>query len=114
MNTLKLKLKKIDALKYGIITGTLMAFIVFIMVGIAFLFTSLFGIGAAGSDAYALGAIFGGGIFMLILAPILYFVFGFIFGWISTMVFNFILKKTGGLDIEFEKTGLDLQQIGNE
>ncbi|MCI2228501.1 hypothetical protein MC378_04930 [Polaribacter sp. MSW13] len=111
MSNLKLKLKKVDAVKYGIITGATMALLSFIMLSIAFLFTSLIGLG---SDAGALGAIFGGGIIMIILAPILYFIIGFIVGWIGAIIVNFILKKTDGLNLEFENTGLDINQIGNE
>ena len=116
MNNLKLKLKKVDAVKYGIITGATMALLVFIMLAIVFLFTSLLGLGSAlgAESGMGLGAIFGGGIFMLFLAPIMYFIFGFIFGWIGAMLLNFILKKTDGLNLEFEKNDLDINRIGNE
>ncbi|WP_435414974.1 hypothetical protein [Polaribacter aestuariivivens] len=113
MSNLKLKLKKIDATKYGIITGSVMALLSLIMLSIAFLFTSLIGLGA-GSGASELGLLFGGGIFMVILGPILYFVIGFLFGWIGCLLLNFILKKTGGLDIEFEKAGFEISAIGKE
>lgn len=113
MSNLKLKLKKIDPVKYAIITGITLALLSFIMMAIMLLFTSLIGFGS-GADAYGLGAMLGGGIFMIILAPIFYFVFGFIFGWIGTSILNFILKKTGGLDIEFEKAGINISEIGTE
>ncbi len=115
MSNLKLKLKRIDPVKYGIITGATMALLTFIMLTIAFLFTSLIGLGlgSAGAGYGALG-ILGGGIVGVILGPIIYFIVGFIFGWLGTIILNFILSKTGGLDIEFEKTGLDIQRIGEE
>lgn len=115
MSNLKLKLKKVDPVKYGIIIGATMALLMFIMMLIVFLFTSLIGLGlgAAGSGYGALGVL-GGGIVGVIFGPVLYFIFGFIFGWLGTIILNFILSKTGGLDIEFEKTGLDIQRIGEE
>ncbi|QTD37928.1 hypothetical protein JL193_01055 [Polaribacter batillariae] len=113
MSNLKLKLKKVDATKYGIIVGSVMALLTFIIIFIGFLFTSLIGFGS-GIDSGGLSVLFGGGIFMVILAPIMYFVTGFIFGWIGCMLLNFILKKTGGLDIEFEKSGFEISEIGKE
>ncbi|MFK8060244.1 MAG: hypothetical protein AB8B78_09155 [Polaribacter sp.] len=115
MNNFKLKLKKVDAVKYGVITGATMALLTLIIFSIMFLFTSLFGLGAADSlDGLELGALFGGGIFMLILGPIIYFIFGFIFGWLGAVILNFILKKSDGLMLEFEKRGEDIHQIGRE
>lgn len=113
MSNLKLILKKVDAKKYGIITGTLMALLVFVMLLIAFLFTSLLGLGFNSSEL-ELGYVFGGGFLMVILGPIVYFIFGFIFGYLGALLLNFILKKTNGLALEFDKTNIDLHQIGKE
>ncbi|WP_439129462.1 hypothetical protein [Polaribacter sp.] len=113
MNNLKLKLKKVDATKYGLIIGSVMALLALIMLIIAFIFTSLIGISTSNSG-YEMGYLFGGGFVMVIFGPIVYFIFGFLFGWIGALLFNFILKKTGGLDLEFEKTGLDINTIGKE
>ncbi len=49
-----------------------------------------------------------------VLGPILYFKFGFIFGWIGCLILNFILKKFGGLGLEFEKSGFEITSIGKE
>ncbi|QTE23131.1 hypothetical protein [Polaribacter cellanae] len=113
MSNLKLKLKKVDATKYGIIVGSVMALLTFIILSLGFLFTSLIGFGS-GVDSTGLGMMLGGGIFMVILGPVLYFVVGFLFGWIGCMILNFILKKSGGLDIEFEKSGFEISEIGKE
>ncbi|CAL2107690.1 conserved hypothetical protein [Tenacibaculum sp. 190524A02b] len=114
MNTLKLTLKKIDPVKYAIIIGIVMALMSFIMLGFVTLFGGLLGAMGATNDLGPIASIVGGGIFALILFPIIYFIFGFIFGLIGTMLLNFILKKTGGLDIEFEKKGIDISKIGEE
>ncbi|MGJ8743254.1 hypothetical protein [Polaribacter sp.] len=111
MNNLKLKLKKIDAIKYDVISGAIMALFSFIMLSIVFLFSTIFGLGMGGNEAFG---IIGGSFFMVILAPILYFFIGFIAGWLGALLLNFILKKTGGLDIEFEKAGLEVSEIGKE
>lgn len=107
MSNLKLKLTKIDPVKYAIITGALMALLSFIMLGIFMLFGALFGaIGASAAGSFSpFAAVMGGGIVALIFGPIIYFIFGFIFGLIGTMLFNFVLRKTGGLIVDFEKIG---------
>jgi len=112
MSTLKLRLKRIDPIKYAIITGAIMA-----LTGlIAILFITVFGglFGAMGGGAEAFGGIVGGGIIGMIFVPIFYFIFGFIFGWLGTIILNFILKRTGGLDMEFENFGSDISMIGKE
>lgn len=113
-NTIRLKLKRIDPVKYATIAAILTALIMLIVfVPMALLF-SLVGAGAA-SDSFGAGAaIFGGGIFMVVLIPIIYAVVAFIVTLISTALLNFILRKTGGLDIDFEKSGLDISQIGQK
>ena len=108
MSTLKLRLKRIDPVKYAIITAVLTALLSLIILVPFTLFFSA--IGAAASDLGGGAAIFGGGIFMVIFVPIVYGVIGFIVGLISTMLLNFVLRKTGGLDIDFEKVGMDLNQ----
>lgn len=113
MSNLKLKLKKVDPVKYGLIMGITMALLTFVMLLVAFLFTSLIGIGLGGASYGALGLL-GGGIASVIIAPIIYFIVGFIFGWLGTIILNLILNKTDGLDIEFEKVGLDIDRIGAE
>jgi hypothetical protein len=112
MSTLRLKLKRIDPVKYATIAAFLTALIMLIVFVPFMLLFSALGAGAATESMGAGAAIFGGGIFLVILAPILYGVFTFIFTLIAVSLFNFILKKTGGLDIDFEKAGLDINRIG--
>lgn len=112
MTDLKLNLKRIDPVKYALIIGLLMAFMAFIMIAIAMLFGSFLGqLGEPTElDTTGLGVILGGGIIMLFIAPAIYFIFGFIFGFIATSLLNFILKKTGGLPLNFEKTEVTISQ----
>lgn len=112
-NILKLKLKRVDPVKYAtiaaILTGLIML-IVFVP------FTLLFSlVGAGSTSSFGEGAaIFGGSIVLIILMPIIYAVIVFIITLISTSLLNWILKKTGGLDIDFEKTGLEISHIGQD
>lgn len=112
MTNLKLKLTKIDPVKYALIAGTLLAVVMFIFLAFFLLLGSLFGASAGGFAPFA--AIAGGGIIMLILGPIFYFIFGFIFTLIAAFILNIILKKTDGLIIDFEKIAEseDITMIG--
>ena len=112
MSNLKLKLKKIDPVKYALITACVLALVSFVMILLMFLLSSLMGLGASGTSAF--GMIAGTGIIAVIVGPIIYFIVGFIFGLIGTYVLNFVLSKTGGLDLDFESTGLGIESIGNE
>ena len=112
-NILKLKLKRVDPVKYATIAAILTGLIMLI---IFVPFTLLFSlIGAGSASGFGEGAaIFGGSIILIILMPIIYAVMVFIITLISTSLLNWILKKTGGLDIDFEKAGLDITQIGQD
>ena len=112
-NILKLKLKRVDPVKYATIAALLTALIMLIVFVPFFLLFSIAGAGAASGFGEG-AAIFGGSIFIIILMPIIYGVMVFILTLISTALLNFILKKTGGLDIDFEKTGLEISQIGQD
>lgn len=106
-NVLKLKLKRVDPVKYAIIASlTTMLIMLVVFVPFFFLFSAI-GLGASGDSLGAAGAIFGGGIAMVIIVPLFYGVLVFILTLITTSLLNFILKKAGGLDIDFEKVGID-------
>ncbi|WP_075342259.1 hypothetical protein [Tenacibaculum agarivorans] len=114
MSNLKLKLKKIDPVKAGIVHGALLGLFGLVIAGFAMLFGSIFG--AASGEMGVFGAVLGGGIFAVIFIPIFYFIVGFIAGLIGTMLLNFVLKKTDGMIIDFEKIGetQDITMIGKE
>ncbi len=112
MSILKLKLKRIDPVKWGVIVGALYALLSLIIVVPMFFIFSIAGaangFGDSGADSIGL---FGGGIAMLFM-PILYGILGFIFGLIGALLLNFILKKTKGLEMDFEKAGLEIDEMG--
>ena len=112
-NILSLKLKRIDPVKWGIIVGLLYAILSLVVMIPMFGIMSLTG-GALANNAGGLGFLFGSGIAVIFIAPIIYGVLGFIFGVIGAAILNFILKRTKGLDMDFEKVGLDISNIGNE
>ncbi len=108
---LTLKLKKIDPVKWATAIGLMYALLTSIIVVPVFLFALLAGSSSGFGDSGF--GILGGGIAMLFV-PVLYGVIGFIIGLIGTFLFNFILKKINGVDIEFEKVGLSIDQIGTD
>jgi hypothetical protein len=114
MSKIKLKLKRVDPVKYGLIIGLLSAIMSLIVLIPMFLFMSALGASARGYGGSGIGAAMFGGALGIFMAPILYFIFGFIFGLIGTAIMNFILGKTNGLDIEFESNDLEISQIGKD
>lgn len=93
------KIKMIDALSLGKISGILYAFIGFI-VGVIMSFVSIIGASLGEPEAGIFGALFGIG--AIILFPILYGVMGFVGGLISALLYNLIAKWIGGVEIELE------------
>jgi hypothetical protein len=108
---LKLKLKRIDPVKYAIVATLVYLFILLIVYVPMILFVSLIG---SASDIGAGAAMLGGGILGIILMVVILGVFVFVLTLIVCSILNFVLKKTGGIDIDFEKAGLDISQIGED
>ncbi|WP_299115555.1 hypothetical protein [uncultured Winogradskyella sp.] len=108
---LKLKLKRVDPVKYAMIaTLTYLAIILLIFVPMM-LIASVVG---ATQDLVGGFAMLGGGIFAIIFILIFYGVIIFIVTLLAALLLNFILKKTGGLPIEFENTEVDVTQVGQD
>lgn len=111
-NIIRLKLKRVDPVKYATISAILtMALMLIIFVPFMLFFSA---IGIATEDLGVGAAFFGGGIIMIVIVPLIYGVLVFIITLLITALMNFILKKTGGLDIDFEKTGLDISLTEKE
>ncbi|HFS68162.1 MAG TPA: hypothetical protein ENK67_08120 [Flavobacteriia bacterium] len=109
MARIKLKLKRIDPVKAGIVYGALTA-----LLSLIFILPFMLLFSAAGfANQPGMGSMFGGGLTMLFL-PIVYGIIGFIGGLIGTALLNFILSKTNGLDIEFDGKDMEISHIGEE
>ncbi|MBO6605232.1 hypothetical protein [Psychroserpens sp.] len=110
-NMLRLKLKRIDPVKYAIVATLVYLLILLIVYVPIILIASLAG---GMSDIGAGAAMLGGGIIGIIFAIIFMGIFVFIITLIACSLLNFILKKTGGIDIDFEKAGLSISEIGED
>ena len=110
--TLKLRLKKVDPVKYAMVT-TLVYLSILVIVYAPFIL--LFSLIGGASDLGAGAMVLGGGIFGIIMMLIIGGIMVFIITIIAALILNFILKKTGGIDIDFEKIGFDFDsQQGNQ
>jgi hypothetical protein len=92
-------IKRIAVLKLAIFQGCMMAVLGVILALCFLLFGSMFASLAGNSQAAGMMA---GGIFMLILLPIMYGVFGFIAGLIGAAIYNLIAGMVGGIELEVE------------
>lgn len=99
--------KRIGVLSLAKIQAMLMA-IIGLFIGLIYgLFFMLFGaamfsqMSGGGGGAAAAGGVIGG-VAMIILMPVIYAVFGFIFGAISALVYNAASGFMGGLEMEIE------------
>jgi len=109
-NRMSLRLMRIDPLKYAIVATLAYLSILLIIYLPIILLGSLVG---GASDLAAGAAMLGGGIIGIIFFIILAGAFVFIFTLIIAAILNFILKKVNGIDIDFEKVGLGISEIGN-
>jgi hypothetical protein len=69
--------------------------------GVAWAMSQAFG-SATGPEAYSegLGFLFGTG--AIISYPIFYGVFGFVIGFLSSVIYNWVAARIGGIELEFE------------
>ena len=99
-------IRSFGVLSFGKFLGTLYAMlgaVIGVIYGGIMMIFGLVGGGAEGENAGMFRAVgVGGGLAMIILAPILYGLLGFIFGLIGTALANLALKFTGGLEIEMD------------
>ena len=112
-------LKRIDPVKYAIISGILHTIFGLVFIPISFLIPYFMGINDLGIndlginyphppnpfDFLSLGIMK-----TIILVPIFYGVFGFIFVLIGTFIFNWLLKLIKGLHIDVENFDIQIQK----
>ena len=86
------RLQYVAPLQLGIVLAVLYGALSLIIVPFLLLATVL---GAKSQDS---GGFFAGGIFLIILFPLIYAAMGFIGGIISAAIYNLIAKWTGGIE----------------
>jgi hypothetical protein len=101
------RLKSVGMVSFGKLMGVIGVF-VGLLIGLIYGgFLILFGLaGAAGGQQGAPGmAAFGigGGVAMMVLAPLFYGLFSFVFGLLYALIINLGLHFCGGLELEFEQ-----------
>ncbi len=104
----KLMIKKLGILSVAKMQAAIMgavSLLISIPYGLIIIALSLFGAaaGSRGDSGFALGGLgIVGGIAVMIILPIVYAVFGFIFGAIGALVYNVVAGAVGGIEIEVE------------
>jgi membrane associated rhomboid family serine protease len=98
------KVKRVAPLQLGQMMGILYGLMgliflpFFFLAGLAGAFAQHATNDNSGATAAAAGVMFGFGLFM----PVMYAVFGFIFGVISAALYNLVARWIGGIEVEVE------------
>ena len=109
------RLKRVGVLKFGLVLGIvqgLLGLVVFIPFALIMMLAGAFAPNSAhpifanpatGNPAIPgmVGAIIGGG-FLCVLAPVMYFILGFLMGCLGALVYNLVAKLMGGIEFEVE------------
>ena len=94
---MKQQIKRMSPHQNGKVCGVLMALTSLVFVIPMFLFFSMMHF-PADQNGHHMGP----SIFMILVMPILYLVFGYIFTVIWCVIYNFVAKFTGGIEFELE------------
>ncbi len=96
------KLKRIAPLKFGIVVGAVYGVISLILIPffILAMLISMFAPSENSGMTQGVGAVVA--IVFCVLAPVLYAVFGFIFGALAALIYNLVAGWTGGIEFEVE------------
>ncbi|MDA0673644.1 MAG: hypothetical protein O3C67_08070 [Cyanobacteria bacterium] len=97
MSTRKVTIKSLDLLSVGKIQGIILAF--FALIFAVFFALIILSVGVA-SEEFGFGI--GGAIGIIIVAPILYGISGFIAGIIGALLYNLAAGVVGGIQFEFK------------
>ena len=92
-------IRRIEPASCAMVGGTLYALLGLVF-GICFSLVALGGAGLSGLRGYPFGGLFGVG--AIIVLPIVYGIFGFIFMFIAAFLYNVAAKIAGGLVIQVE------------
>ena len=100
------KINKIEVMSLAKIYGATMGFLVLILGVVGTLLVAVLGSAFAPMIGLDAGAGFVGivisGLIMTILAAIFYSIIGFISGAVGALLYNFVAKKVGPIEIELE------------
>ncbi|MCK4883957.1 MAG: hypothetical protein KAS30_03745 [Candidatus Diapherotrites archaeon] len=100
------KINKIEVMSLAKIYGATIGFLVLILGVVGTLLVAVFGSAIAPMIGLDAGAGFVGivisGLIMTILAAIFYSIIGFISGAVGALLYNFVAKKVGPIEIELE------------
>lgn len=97
------QLTEIGVLSSGKVMGAICAgigFIIGLLYGLGILVMSVAAASGGGGGRFAVGILFGCGI--VIVAPLLYGIFGFLYGLLLAFIYNLAAGRMGGLELTFE------------
>jgi hypothetical protein len=97
-----MRVNRVGVLSAGKLSGLLSALMGLIFGAIFALISMVGGVGAAAdSDATgAAGLLFGFGVAAIIVLPILYGLFGFLYGMLGGLLYNLVAGIAGGLEVD--------------
>ena len=89
------------------VTSLLLSLIIFVPMGLLMIFAALLGGAGAAQEDVGVGLIggglgVGGGLAVMIGAPLTYTVFTFIFGLVYGLIINIVFGLAGGLEVQIE------------
>ena len=102
---MKLELKRVDPLRAANIGALVYGLLMGAFALIFFPFFLLLGILAPSDGPGATGPFFA--IFMLVFYPVMGVVMGWISGFLTSVIYNFVIRWSGGLLLEFESVSPD-------
>jgi hypothetical protein len=104
------RIKRINPFQAGKVSAIVSVVLILIIFLPFMLFFSLAGLG---SNSPVSGMFLGGGLFAIILIPLVYGFFGFIIGILYAVIYNFTYKYHGGLELEYDELSDDVNRIGS-
>jgi len=116
----KMEIKRIGVFSFAKVYAVVMAGIALVIIIPVGIISMIAGAAFSGRDAGgAVGGIFGG-LMMIVLAPVIYGLMGFILGALTALIYNVASGLVGGVEFEMESTDLGYgappppQQWGNQ
>jgi hypothetical protein len=96
------RLKRIAPLQLGKVSGILYALSTLLFVPFILLFSAIASFAPQAEGSVAMPGILGMGLGLIVIAPIMYGVMGFIAGVIGAFIYNIVAGWVGGIEVEVE------------